>query len=193
MGNLRVSEITEFMVAHQKGEDGAFDNAVSALYPELKRIAHHQLAGLGGNATMQTTAIVNEAYLKLSNSSSEAVSRRHFLAIATRAMRSVIIDYARAQCAAKRGDGQVKESLEDVDVGLMAEAEELLVVDDALTQLASEHPRLAQVFECKYFAGLDDDETAQVLDLSKRTAQRDWLKARAFLGEYLAEGGGPRG
>ena len=181
------SEITRLIEAHRNGEDGAFDEAVGLLYGELHGMARAQLARLGGNATLQATAVVNEAYIKLKNSPGRAVSRKHFLSIAAKAMRHVIIDYARTRSAAKRGGGIKDVDFDQANISVAAQAEELLIIDDALDKLAAQNPRLAKIFEYKFFAGLDDDETADVMDLSKRTAQRDWMKARAFLSEYLAE------
>lgn len=130
--------------------------------------------------------MVNEAYLKMKGVPGRAVSREHFLGIASKAMRHVIIDYARNRNAQKRGGDVVHVGLDKANVSVEAQAEELLMIDEALTRLAESHPRLVRVFECKFFTGLNDEETAQALGLSRRTAQRDWLKARAFLGEHLA-------
>ena len=174
--------------AHRAGDVAAYDQAVSLLYEDLHRIAHQQLAKLHGNDTLQTTAVVNEAYLKLRNTPGQAVSREHFLGIAAKAMRHVIIDYARSNRADKRGGDAIHVELDPNDGAITAQADQLLMVDQALEWLgANNNPRLVKVFECKFFAGLNDQETAQALDLSLRTAQRDWLKARAFLGEYLAQ------
>lgn len=153
----------------------------------MRSVAHHQLARLHGNATLQTTAVVNEAYLKLKDVPGQAVSRQHFLGIASKAMRHVIIDYARTRGAQKRGGDAVHVDLDDANVAVAAQAEELLAIDEALTSLAEKQPRLVKVFECKFFTGLDDDETAAALGLSKRTAQRDWMKAKAFLIEHLTQ------
>ncbi len=137
---------------------------------------------------MQTTAIVNETYLKLRSSSGKAVDRKHFLAIAAKAMRHVIIDYARSRKAAKRGGDVVHVELETSNAAISSQAEDLVLLDDALRRLSDHNPRLVQIFECKFFAGLEDQETADTLGISKRTAQRDWMKARAFLRELLDEG-----
>lgn len=131
--------------------------------------------------------MVNEAYLKLKDLPGQAVSRQHFLGIASKAMRHVIIDYARTRSAQKRGGDVAHVDLDDANVAVEAQAEELLTIDEALTSLAENHPRLVKVFECKFFTGLDDEETAEALGLSKRTAQRDWMKAKAFLGEHLEQ------
>jgi RNA polymerase sigma factor (TIGR02999 family) len=180
------TDITRLIEAHRNGEDGAFDGAVELLYGELRALAHRQLARLGGNPTLQTTAIVNEAYLKLRTMPGQAVSRNHFLAIAAKAMRHVVIDYARMRRAEKRGGGLAHVDLDQSTASIAAQAEEMLMIDDALSNLSRHNPRLVKIFECKFFAGLDDEETANALDMPKRTAQRDWMKARAFLSEYLS-------
>ena len=182
-------EITLLIEAHRDGDANAYDRAVELLYGELRGLAHHQLARFHGQATLQTTAVVNEAYLKLKESSKSAIDRRHFLGIAAKAMRHVVIDYARRRSAAKRGGDLVRVEFDEADAAVEAQAEQLLLIDESLTALAAKSERLVRVFECKFFAGLDDDETAATLDLSKRTAQRDWMKARALLADYLSRMG----
>jgi len=182
----KVAEITELLHAHKGGNANAYEQAVELLYSELRRVAHRSRQRLGGNPTMQTTAVVNEAYLKLKQADVAAEDRQHFLNIAAKAMRQIIIDYARARQAEKRGGNIVHEDIADVDKAVAAEAEELLLVDDAVQKLAAHNARLASVFEFKFYTGLDDDELATAMGLSKRTAQRDWMKARAFVGDYLS-------
>ena len=175
------------ILAHRDGDAGAYDQAVEMLYAELHRLAHHQLARFHGNATLQTTAVVNEAYLRLREQPGQAVSREHFLGIASKAMRHVIIDYARSRNAKKRGGDAARVEFDESKLAIDAQADELLAIDAALSALAEQHPRLVRVFECKFFVGLDDEETATTLEISKRTAQRDWMKAKAFLGERLED------
>ena len=181
------ANITQLIEAHRDGDDGAYDRAVELLYEELHGLAHHQLARFHGNATLQTTAVVNEAYLKLRESSANAVDRRHFLGVAAKAMRHVVIDYARKRSAEKRGGDLVHVQYDDADAAVAAQADEILLIEEALRRLSGVSERLVKVFECKFFAGLDDDETAAALDLSKRTAQRDWMKARALLADILSQ------
>jgi RNA polymerase sigma factor (TIGR02999 family) len=102
-------------------------------------------------------------------------------------MRHFVIDYARRRSAEKRGGDRVRVELRDADAAVAAQADQLLLIDESLRELARTSDRLVKVFECKFFAGLDDDETAAALNLSKRTAQRDWMKARALLAEYLSQ------
>lgn len=177
--------ITQLISANRNGDTGAYDQLVALLYGDLRQLAHRQLSKYHGNATLQTTAVVNEAYLKLGNNHTDAVDRAHFLGIAAKAMRHVIIDYARKRLADKRGGGRRRVELEDSHLAVETQAEHLVLVDEALDQLSSVSDRLVRVFECKYFAELSDDETADALELSKRTVQREWMKARGLLGEML--------
>lgn len=180
-------DITRLIEAHRQGDESAYDRAVELLYNELHGLAHHQLARFHGNATLQTTSVVNEAYLKLRESSANAVDRQHFLGVAAKAMRHVVIDYARKRSAEKRGGDLIRVEYNEADAAVAAQAEDILLIEEALRRLSSVSERLVRVFECKFFAGLDDDETATTLNLSKRTAQRDWMKARALLADILSE------
>lgn len=155
------------------------------MYAELRTIAHRSRVRMGGNPTLHTTAVVNEAYIKLKAAPAGAENSAHFLSIAAKAMRQIIIDYARSRKAGKRGGDVVHVDIEKTNHSVDVEAEQLLIVNDALEQLESHSPRLAKVFELKFFIGLDDDELAAATGRSKRSAQRDWMKARAYLGEYL--------
>jgi len=160
---------------------------VALLYPDLRRLAHRQLARSHGNATLQTTAVVNEAYLKLRKANGDAVDREHFLGIAAKTMRHVIIDYARQRMAEKRGGDRSRVTLQEDSVAVAAQAEQLVLIDEALKKIADTSERMVRVFECKFFAELGDDETASTLGMSKRTVQREWMKARGLLAEYLDE------
>lgn len=180
------ADITRLIDAHRNGDSDAYDRAVELLYGELHGLAHHQLARFHGQATLHTTAVVNEAYIRLREASGDAVDRKHFLGIAAKAMRHVVIDYARKRSAEKRGGGLIQVELKEADAAVAAQADQLLLIEESLRELARTSDRLVKVFECKFFAGLDDDETAATLEVSKRTAQRDWMKARALLAEYLS-------
>lgn len=180
------ADISRLIEAHRDGDTDAYDRAIELLYAELRALAHQQLAKFHGQATLHTTAVVNEAYIRLRDSSSSAVDRNHFLGMAAKAMRHVVIDYARKRTAEKRGGDLVRVELRDDDAAVAAQAEHLLLIDESLRELAKTSDRLVRVFECKFFAGLDDNQTAATLSLSKRTAQRDWMKARALLAEFLS-------
>jgi RNA polymerase sigma factor (TIGR02999 family) len=157
------------------------------VYEELKTLAH-RVRGAQAGDTLHTTALVHEAYIKLSSSGTISVhSREHFYALAVRAMRQILVDAARRHVAQKRGSGVQLVSL---DESLRAEPlrpGQLLALDEALTRLAAAEPRLAQVVEQRVFAGLTADETAAVLGVSRPTIDRDWRAARAWLAVELAE------
>ncbi len=156
------------------------------LYASLKRLARAQRGRLRVGETMQTTALVSEAYLKLSRQSGWK-SRDHFLNTAARVMRQVLVDYARAHLTAKRGGWRDEESIDDVAALLGEPAPQVLGIDGALVRLEQVDPRLARIVECRFFAGYSDGETARLLGLSTRTVQRDWLKAKAWLYQELEE------
>jgi RNA polymerase sigma factor (TIGR02999 family) len=146
-------------------------------------VAHRQLGREGGGHTLQTTALIHEAYLKLMSSGPVSASNRaHFLALAARAMRQVLVDYARRRKAAKRGGGIISLTLGDEPAPLDASAEDLLALDDALEQLER---RQRQVIEFRFFGGMEEKDIALVLGVSERTVRRDWVKARAWLAQAL--------
>jgi RNA polymerase sigma factor (TIGR02999 family) len=151
-----------------------------AFYDQLRRIAHRSRARLGGGHTLQTTALVHEAYLKLGQSRSFA-DETHFLRAAALAMRHALINYAQSRMADKRGGGGQHVTLSNI-ADLSVETDEgLLALHEAMVRLASEDPRLADVVECRFFGGYGEEDTARALGMSLRTVQRDWLKARAWL------------
>ncbi len=167
------------------------------LYPDLRRAARGIRAGVRAGATLQTTALINEAYLKLARGSLWK-NRSHFLAAAAMAMRPILVDDARARLSLRRGEGAVPVSLDALshEPATAAEPDERVVaVGDALERLAQLNPRLARVVECRYYAGYTEPETAAVLGVTERTVRRDWVKARAWLYQALsaepAEGAAP--
>jgi RNA polymerase sigma factor (TIGR02999 family) len=177
--------LTLWLSRARDGDPAALQQAFVEVYAELRRLAHRQLAGQAADRTLDTTGLVHEAYLRLVGGSPEVRDRAHFFALAARIMRQVIVDYARERLADKRGGGDRGVPLEHVDVAERREAEHLLALDAALTRLAAEHPRRAQVVECRYFAGLSEVETAEALGVAERSVQRDWHEARAWLREQL--------
>lgn len=156
-----------------------------AFYDQLKHIAQRARSRLGGNQTLQTTALVHEAYLRLRNSAQFA-DENHFLRAAALAMRHALINYATARVAEKRGGGQLHLTLSSAEAISVDSDESLLALNEALERLAAEIPRLADVIECRFFGGYGEEDTARALGLSLRTVQRDWLKARAWLYRELA-------
>jgi RNA polymerase sigma factor (TIGR02999 family) len=165
-------------------------------YDEVRRLAQRERRKAGawahGDQTLQTTVLVNEAYLKMRGGGGFN-DHAHFLRAAALAMRQVLIDYARERLADKRGGGAANLPLHEIDPDEVPQAapedEQLLEVDAALGRLAALNPRLAQVVECRFFAGYDEAQTAEALGITERTVRRDWVKARAWLREELGRGG----
>lgn len=161
---------------------GDADELFPQLYAELREIADRLLRGEVTGHTLQPTALVHEAWFKLAGPRApQPVDRTHFLALAARAMRQVLVDHARRRRALKRGGPAVDLSIADDRLGFSIPLDDLLSVDDALTRLAENSPRLARVVELRFFAGLSEEETARALEVTTRTIQRDWAKARAWL------------
>jgi RNA polymerase sigma factor (TIGR02999 family) len=181
--------VTRLLERLEAGDSEAVDQLFPLVYADLRRMAGAAMARESPGHTLQPTALVNEAWLKLARGGAPAASgREHFLAIAARAMRQVLVDHARRRAAERRGGGRVQVSLADVaGVGATAvDPEELLELDRALDELEAVDPRLRQVVEYRYFAGLTDAEIAGVLGVTRRTVLRDWVKARAWLNRALA-------
>jgi RNA polymerase sigma-70 factor, ECF subfamily len=158
------------------------DPLFSLVYDELRRAAHRHLQGEWREHTLCTTALVHEAYLRLAGSGTVAwTSRAHFLGVASRAMRRVLVDHARRHLAAKRGGRPRQVSLDEVTLAVEEQAETLVALDIALGRLGTLDERLSRVVECRFFAGMNDEETAEVLGVTPRTVWRDWAKARGWL------------
>jgi RNA polymerase sigma factor (TIGR02999 family) len=164
------------------------EELLPVFYEDVRRVARRERRRVGAGATLQTTALIHEAFLKLHKTASFN-HQAHFLRSAALAMRHALINYARDRVAAKRGSGAVVVSLDDAGEVHAPTDEGLLEVNDALGRLAALNPRLAQVVECRFFAGYGDAETAQALGLTDRTVRRDWLKARAWLRRELSQSG----
>ncbi len=177
--------ITHLLSAHRRGDTKATDDLFALIYQELKAIAHRQLARRRPGQTVNTTALVHEAYLKMADQDRETWEGKvHFLAVAAIAMRHILVDYARKQRAAKRGGPAHRTSLDASVLFKEGATVEMLDLDKALTQLSETDPRLNQVVELRVFGGLTEEETAEVLGLSARTVRRDWFRARSYL--YMA-------
>ena len=165
----------------------AMEDLLPLVYGELKRIAARQLRGERSNHTLSTTALVHEAWLELRQLDRiKWQNRSHYLALASQAMRRVLIDHAVARRAQKRGGGQAVETLEDDAIALVEErAEELLDLDAALERLGTLDQRQVRVVECRFFGGMSIEETAEALELSPATVKREWALARAWLNREL--------
>lgn len=180
--------LTTLLDGVRAGRPEAFDRVFAQVYDELRRLAHAVRGGRAG-ATLDTTALVHEAYLKLAGSDALAAENRlHFMRIAARAMRQVLINAAERRAAAKRGGGQVDVTFEEQVRPGAVDAAGLLALDEALTRLEALDPRQAQVVECRYFAGLTIRETAGALGVSVPTVNREWRMARAWLARELGDG-----
>lgn len=183
-------QVTHLLQAVRSGDTRSLDRLFEVVYDDLKQRAHFQLAGAG--QTINTTALVHEAYVKLTvGSNSEWQDRLHFIRVAARAMRQILIDRARKHLTQKRGGGATVLNLDELEVGQAspdAAAENLMALDGALSRLGEQNPRLAEVVELRFFGGMSVDETASALGVSDRTVKRDWRLARAFLQETLDEG-----
>jgi RNA polymerase sigma factor (TIGR02999 family) len=171
-------EVTQLLQAVRLGEEGAVDRLVPVVYEELRSLAKRELFREARGHTLQPTALVHEAYVKLVAGGLPASDRAHFLAIAARAMRQVLVDHARRRKAAKRGGDQVCTTLTDGGASVDFRPEEIIALDQALGQL-EERQRL--IVEFRFFADMEEKEIADVLGISERTVRREWVKARAWL------------
>jgi len=170
----------------RSGRHGALDQLVPMLYNELRAIAHRQLALRAPGGTLSTTALVHEAYLKLVDQShADWRDRAHFLAVASLAMRHVLVDRAKARSTQKRGGDRKRITLDDAHIAVDDQPDALLQLDEAMNRLAQLQPRLARVVECRFFGGLTEEEIAEALGVTVRTVQRDWAKARMLLQRAL--------
>ena len=175
------ADITELLDAARDGDRGALDRVLATLYQELHSMARRQLAGQHGH-TLDATALVHEAYLKLvGRNSAQFDDRAHFFAYAASAMRSVVVDYARNRLARKRGGDLKRVELPENSSSGVRLNEDLLALDVALAQLHAVDAHLAKVVELSYFAGLSEQEIADLCQRSERSIRRDWQKARMFL------------
>lgn len=177
-----MSDVTTLLAAARQGDRGAADAAFGLLYDELRRLAHAKLRPHRTMTLLDTTSLVHESYLRLVGSAAAVADRRHYFAYAARVMRSVIVDFARARLAERRGGGVEHTVLvTNVVADVAAPEKDVLHVHEALERLAQADERLAQVVELRYFGGLTEPETAEALGVSLRTVRRDWNKARLLL------------
>ncbi len=181
-------EVTQLLEACSGGNQAAFDRLIDRVYDDLRRIAHARLRDEREGHTLNTTAVVHECYLRLvPQVTATWRDRAHFFAAASRAIRHILIDYARRARAQKRGDGAVHIPLSDeLTGGGDPSTIELLELDEALRALAEHDSRLEQVVECRFFGGMTAKDTAEALDSSLRTVERDWSRAKAYLFEALS-------
>jgi RNA polymerase sigma factor (TIGR02999 family) len=182
-------EITSLAQRWSDGDEAALEQLIELTYPRLRRLARRHARFDGNDPTIDTTALVHEAYLHFAGDNQNIwPSRAHFFAFCSKVMRRVLIDYARRRNAEKRGGTLVRVPLADGMVAIEAQVAEVLDVEEALELLAAHNERLAKVVECKFYGGLSIDETAEALGTSSRTVVRDWTRARAYLLRALDHG-----
>ena len=181
-------EVTRLLVAWGQGDRAALDKLTRLVYEELRRIAHRYMAGQRADHTLQTTALVNEAYLRLADQADpQFANRSHFLAVAAKAMRQILVDHAKAALRDKRGGGAKAVELDESAVFSPEPTREILDLNEALEKLAVLDARKANVVELSYFGGLKHEEIAEALDISVVTVQRDWTFSRAWLYAELSQ------
>ena len=180
------ADITTKLRAWAEGEPSAPESLFPLVYDELRRMAHHHLRRERLGHTLDTTALVHEAYLKLvDQTSAQWRDRAHFFAVASTMMRRILVDYARRYLAEKRGVAPRRVSLTDDMLVAEERADTLVALDEALNELERIDPRLSRVVECRFFAGLTEEETAEILGVTARTVRRDWTKAKGWLHRTL--------
>jgi RNA polymerase sigma factor (TIGR02999 family) len=174
--------VTQLLQQWSHGDDSALAELTPLVYEELRRLAHHFMEGQRRDHTLQTTALVNEAYLRLADQTDPNwQSRAHFFAVAARGMRQIVVDYARSYQSQKRGGGALKVELDEAVIVSPEQSREIVDLHEALERLAALDSRKAQVVELKYFGGLNYDEMAEVLKISRVTVRRDWEFAKLWL------------
>jgi len=190
MASVSQQRVTELLAQWSNGDNSALAVLTPLIYEELRRLAHHHMDGQRPDHTLQTTALVNEAYLRLADQTSPHwQNRAHFFAVAARAMRQILVSYARSQQAQKRGGGALKVELDEGALVSPEQSKEIVDLHEALDRLAALDSRKAQVVELKYFGGLNYDEMAEVLKISRVTVRRDWEFAKVWLYTELHSAG----
>ena len=183
--DLRPDDLSQLLARWTGGDQEALKSLVPLVYTELRRLAHYRLRHERQNHTLQTTALVNEAYLRLAeNPPHKVIDQKHFLALAAGVMRQVLVDHAREKQAQKR-DGGVQIELDSRIAPVAERVLDFLALNEALTNLAKLDSRQALMVELRFFAGLSIEDTAEVLDMSPATVKRDWLTARAWLFQQM--------
>ena len=178
--------VTQLLAHWSEGDAAALGELTPLVYEELRRLAHHFMGGQRPDHTLQTTALVSEAYLRLADQTNPSwQNRAHFFAVAARAMRQILVNYAQSNRAQKRGGGALKVELDEAAIVSPEQSAEIVDLHEALERLATLDARKAQVVELKYFGGLNHDEIAEVMKVSAVTVRRDWVFAKAWLHNEL--------
>jgi len=184
-------QVTELLRHWTQGDAKALNELLPLVYKELRRLAHYHLQAERPDHTLQSTALVHEAYLRLMGGQPQHLENRtHFIAVASRLMRQVLVDYARERHAAKR-QGGCRIEIECLDALAVKSDSELLALDDALNELGRIDPRQGQIVEMKFFGGLSAPEISQVMNLSRATVDRDWATARIWLHRQMSRAAAP--
>ena len=179
-------EVTQLLAEWSHGDNAALAELTPLVYEELRRLAHHFMEGQRPDHTLQTTALVDEAYLRLAAQASPSwQSRAHFFAVAARAMRQILVNYAKSSRAQKRGGGALKVELDEAAIVSPEQSQAIVDLHEALERLGKLDSRKARVVELKYFGGLNHDEIAEVMKISTVTVRRDWVFAKAWLYDEL--------
>jgi RNA polymerase sigma factor (TIGR02999 family) len=184
-GAMEHGDVTRLLAAAGGGDRAAFDRLYEAVYGELRRMAASQMRRERHLVTLQPTALVNEAWLRLAGDRADFENRRHFFCAAGESMRRILVEHARQRRAQKRGGQLERVTLSGIDIPDEAAGLDVLEIDEALTRLAAERPRLAELVTLRFFAGLSIEDAAAALDVSPATAKRDWAFARAWLLEEI--------
>ena len=191
---LRMTEaqthgLTQLLIDWSNGDQSAFDKLMPLIDEELRRLAHRYMSRERAGHTLQTTALVNEAFVRLVNRKNvNWQNRAHFFGLAAQLMRTILVDHARSHACAKRGGGAFKLELDDALVVSQKKASEVIALDDALKELARLDPQQSRIVELRFFGGLTVEETAEVLHLSPATIKREWSTAKAWLYHELSKG-----
>jgi RNA polymerase sigma factor (TIGR02999 family) len=186
---LSQNQVTQLLLDWGNGDKAALDKLVPVVYQELRRLAAYYMRRERPGHTLQTSALVNEAYMRLVDySQMRWQSRAHFFAVAAQAMRRILVEHARKRHFAKRGGGAVKVSFDEAAIVSQEQAADLVALDDALTSLEAMDERKARIVELRYIGGLNIEETAEVLAISPATVQREWRAAKAWLYREIKEG-----
>ena len=188
MNTVRADNLTGLLLEWREGDEAALSRLMPLVYDELRRIAHRYMQRERDGHTLQTSALVNEAYLRLAGQGSvDWQNRAHFFAVSAQVMRHILIDHARRRRFAKHGGGAQQVPIQDVAEMSMQRAAELIALDEALSELARFDQRKSSVVELRYFGGLSLEETAEVLEISLMTVRRDWRAAKAWLYRRMKE------
>jgi RNA polymerase sigma-70 factor, ECF subfamily len=192
VNRFSTEEVNQLLLELSSGDKAALDRLMPVVYQELRRLAHHYMRQERAGHTLQTTALVNEAYLRLVDyRKMRWENRAHFLAVAAQAMRRILVEHARSRQASKRGGAAVKVSLAETTAASTEAAVDILALDEALKGLAALDPRKSQLIELRFFGGLSIEGTAEVMGISPTTVQREWRVARSWLYRAITDGEAP--